>query len=196
MEFFNKIKAKITAKKLLMVLLFLVFAVAFVLIAVSNGFSSDMDYAIGVRGSSAGIPVPNWLLSVGALLLAALFFVCFVTSSLSVFKNEEYKEFLRQVRNLGDVQTVGATVAAMPKCPYAKGGDLRYDAGLLFCAQGTDVGIVSAAQICRISTEATGSKSDHLVCVHSAAGVLKIKVKAKYALPFLEDLKRLYPSAF
>lgn len=194
MEFFNKIKTKLKAKNLLWSLFFLVMGCGSGILGVSNGFSSDMEWQIGVRGSRGGIPIPNWLISGFLVFMCALFIVFFFVFLKSVIKNAEFNKMLRSVEEIGDAESVGAMLAAMPKNKLAKGGDLRFNERILFYMKGTDATVIAPANIRGIRTEIVGNKGSetNYVCVYHGSGVLKITVSAKTVLPLLEEMRRMY----
>lgn len=196
MEFFSKIKSKLRVKNLLLGLLYLAIACAMMYFAITNGFSSEVQWQFGVRGSDVGIPLPNWVVSGLLVLVAAIFaFVSFGCIK-SFIKSTEYNKMLDSVRKIGEVDAVGAMIASMSKNPYTKGCDLRFNQNLLFCLQGTDVTVLAAADIKGIKAEVTksGNAETHFLCVYHAAGVLKIRSSKKKILPLLDEMRKTFAS--
>ena len=194
MEFFKKIKSKLKIKNLIWTILFIVLATLFCVLAISNGFSSEMQWQIGVRGSNSGIPVPNWLISCFFLLMVAIFAVSAFMFLKSFIKDTEYNKMLSVVEELGSIESIGAMLSSMDKSKYAKGGDLRFNERILFYMKGTDVTVVSPTSIRGIRTEIVGNKGSetNYVCVYYGKDVLKIKTSEKNVLLLLEEMRRTY----
>lgn len=194
MEFFNRIKTKLKIKNLCWAILFLAIAVFAGWCGISNGFSSEMEWSIGLRGTDGGIPVPNWLVS-GFLLLIGVIMVASAFAYIKSFaKDTEYNKMLQTVQALGDVNMIGAMLTEMHKCDYAKGGDLRFNEQLVFYLKGTNATIIPGANILGIKTEIVSRKNgeDNYVCVYHGNDVLKIKTSEKNVLLLLEEMKRVY----
>ncbi len=194
MEFFNKIKSKLKVKNLIWTVVFVALACLLGFIAISNGFSTEMQWQIAVRGSNSGIPVPNWLISCFLLLLCGIFLTSAFFFLRSFIKDSEYKKMLQVVASMGDVEVIGSTLASMAKNKYAKGGDLRFDERIIFYMKGTDVTVVPPASILGIRTEIVGNKGSetNFVCVYYGKDVLKIKTSEKNVLLLLEEMRKTF----
>ena len=194
MEFFDKIKRKLKVKNLIWTILFLVLACIFGFMAVSNGFSSDMEWQIGLRGTSGGIPIPNWLLSCFFLLLVVIFLVSSFSFFRSFVNNTEFNKMLCVVEEIGNVEAIGSMLASMEKSKYTKGGDLRFNERIIFYMKGTDVTVVNPITIRTIKTEIVRSKSseENYVCVCYGSNVLKIRTSKKNVLLLLEELRSTF----
>lgn len=194
MEFFNKIKSKLKVKNLIWTIAFIALACLFGFIAISNGFSSEMQWQIGVRGSNSGIPVPNWLISCFLLLMCLIFAGSAFLFLKSFIKNTEFNKMLQVVESLGNAEAIGIMLASMEKNKNAKGGDLRFNENIIFYMKGTEVTVVPPATIRGIRTEIVGNKGSetNFVCVYYGRDVLKIKTSAKTVLPLLEEMRRTF----
>lgn len=194
MDFFDKIKAKLKVKNLMCTILFIALACLFGLIAFSNGFSSELQWRFGIRGTNGGIPIPNWLVSCFLLLLSCIFLLSAVMFLKSFVKNTEFNKMMQVVTGLGNAEVIGSMLASMPKSKYAKGGDLRFNENIIFYLKGTDVTVVPLAYIRGIKTEIVGNKNSetNYVCVFYGNDVLKIKTSEKTVLPLLEEMRKTY----
>lgn len=193
MEFFGKVKIKLRVKNLLYSILFLFLVCGVALLIVYTGFSSEVEWRLGVRGSNSGIPVPNWALSVLFLILGIFLLVACIRYFCSFVKDTEYNKMLKEVEKIGNTNEIGLLLASIKKSPYPKSGDLRYCERLLYYAKGTDVKIVSPLSIGNIQTEIVGSNwgEDHYVCVCHGAEILKIRVSEKKVLDLRDDMRRV-----
>lgn len=194
MEFFNKIKSKLKVKNLIWTIVFIALACLFGIIAFSNGFSSEMQWQIGVRGSNSGIPVPNWLISCFLLLMCIIFLGSAFLFLKSLIKDTEYNKMLKVVESMGNADDIGSMLASMNKNKYAKGGDLRFNERILFYMKGTDVTVISPTSIRGIKTEIVGNKGSetNFVCVFYENGVLKIRTSEKNVLLLLEEMRKTF----
>lgn len=194
MDFFNKIKSKLKVKNLIWTIVFVALACLFGIIAFSNGFSSDMQWQIGVRGSNNGIPVPNWLISCFLLLMCIIFIGSAFLFLKSFIKNTEFNKMIHVVESMGNAEAIGTMLASMDKNKYAKGGDLRYNESIIFYMKGTDVTVISPATIRGIRTEIVGNKGSetNFVCVYYGKDVLKIKTSEKNVLLLLEEMRKTF----
>ncbi len=194
MDFFNKLRAKLKIKNLCSAILFLLLAALFSWIAISNGFSSETGWRIGIRGSRSGIPIPNWLISCFLLLLGLIFVVSAFLFLVSFVKDTEYKKMLQNVYAIGDADMIGTMIAAMKKSTYTKGGDLRFNERLVFYMKGTDVAVIPSASIRDIRTEIVSRKNseENYVCIYHENDVLKIRTSEKNVLLLLEEMKNIY----
>lgn len=194
MEFFNKIKSKLKVKNLIWTILFVALACVFGFIAISNGFSSEMQWQIGVRGSNSGIPVPNWLISCFLLLMCIIFIGSAFLFLKSFIKNTEFNKMLDVVESMGNAEAIGTMLASMDKNKYAKGGDLRFNESIIFYSKGTEVTVIPPATIRGIRTEIVGNKGSetNFVCVYYGKDVLKIKTSEKNVLLLLEEMRNTF----
>ncbi len=194
MEFFNKIKSKLKVKNLIWTIVFIALSSVFGLIAFSNGFSSELQWQIGVRGSNSGIPVPNWLISCFLLLMCIIFLGSAFLFLKSFIKNTEFNKMLHVVESMGNAEAIGTMLASMDKNKYAKGGDLRYNESIIFYMKGTDVTVIPPATIRGIRTEIVGNKGSetNFVCVYYGKDVLKIKTSEKNVLLLLEEMRKTF----
>lgn len=194
MEFFNKIKSKLKVKNLIWTIVFIVLACLFGFIAFSNGFSSEMQWQIGVRGSNSGIPVPNWLISCFLLLMCIIFIGSAFLFLKSFIKNTEFNKMLHVVESMGNAEAIGTMLASMDKNKYAKGGDLRFNESIIFYSKGTEVTVIPPTTIRGIKTEIVGNKGSetNFVCVYYGKDVLKIKTSEKNVLLLLEDMRKTF----
>jgi len=194
MEFFNKIKSKLKVKNFIWTIMFIVLACLFGFMAISNGFSSEMQWQIGVRGSNSGIPVPNWLISCFLLLMCIIFLGSAFLFLKSFIKNTEFNKMLHVVEGMGNAEAIGTMLASMDKNKYAKGGDLRYNESIIFYMKGTDVTVIPPATIRGIRTEIVGNKGSetNFVCVYYGKDVLKIKTSEKNVLLLLEEMRNTF----
>lgn len=194
MEFFNKVKLKLKVKNFTCTIVFTALACFFGILAISNGFSSDMQWQIGFRASSIGIPLPNWLVSCFSLLMCVIFLVSAYFYLKSFINDTEYKKMLHVVESMGNVETIGTMLASMNKNKYAKGGDLRFNESIIFYMKGTVVTVVAPATICGIKTEIVGNKGaeTNFVCVYYGKDVLKIKTSKKNVLLLLEEMRNTF----
>ena len=194
MEFFNKIKSKLKVKNIIWTVLFIALACLFGFMAISNGFSSEMQWQIGVRGSNSGIPVPNWLISCFFVLMCIIFLGSAFLFLKSFIKNTEFNKMLHVVESMGNAEAIGTMLASMDKNKYAKGGDLRYNESIIFYMKGTDVTVIPPATIRGIRTEIVGNKGSetNFVCVYYGKDVLKIKTSEKNVLLLLEEMRKTF----
>lgn len=194
MEFFNKIKSKLKVKNLIWTIVFIALACLFGIIAFSNGFSSELQWQIGVRGSNSGIPVPNWLISCFLLLMCIIFLGSAFLFLKSFIKNTEFNKMLHVVESMGNAEAIGTMLASMDKNKYAKGGDLRYNESIIFYMKGTEVTVIPPATIRGIRTEIVGNKGSetNFVCVYYGKDVLKIKTSEKNVLLLLEEMRKTF----
>ena len=194
MEFFKKIKLKLKVKNLIWSMVFIALACLFGFMAVSNGFSSEMQWQIGLRGSNSGIPVPNWLISCFFVLMSIVFLGSAILFLKSFIKNTEFNKMLHVVESMGNAEEVGTMLASMDKNKYAKGGDLRFNKSIIFYMKGSDVTVVPPATIRGIKTEIVGNKNSetNFVCVYYGEDVLKIKTSEKNVLLLLEEMKKTF----
>lgn len=194
MEFFNKIKSKLKVKNIIWTVLFIALACLFGFMAISNGFSSEMQWQIGVRGSNSGIPVPNWLISCFFVLMCIIFLGSAFLFLKSFIKNTEFNKMLHVVESMGNAEAIGTMLASMDKNKYAKGGDLRYNESIIFYMKGTDVTVIPPATIRGIRTEIVGNKGSEMnfVCVYYGKDVLKIKTSEKNVLLLLEEMRKTF----
>lgn len=194
MDFFNKLRVKLKIKNLIRASLFLVLAVLFSYIAVSNGFSSETGWRIGIRGTGGGIPVPNWLISCFLLSLGLIFVVSMFLFLVSFVKDTEYKKMLQNVHAIGDANLIGTMIAAMKKSTYTKGGDLRFNEQLVFYMEGTDVAVIPSVSIRDIRAEIVSRKNaeENYVCIYHENDVLKIRTSEKHVLLLLGEMKSIY----
>lgn len=72
-------------------------------------------------------------------MISALFIAVAVCLLISVYgtlksmiRNTTYHEMMREFESIGALESVGAMLSSMPKCPYIRGADLRFNAGILF----------------------------------------------------------------
>lgn len=194
MVFFNKLRVKLKIKNLIRTILFIALAALFSWIAISNGFSYETGWRIGIRGIGGGIPVPNWLISCFLLLLGLLFVVSAFAFLVSFVKDTEYKKMLQNVCAIGDANVIGTMIAAMKKSTYTKGGDLRFNECLVFYMKGTDVAVIPSVNIQDVRTEIVSRKNseENYVCIYHENDVLKIRTSEKNVLLLLEEMKRIY----
>lgn len=194
MEFFNKIKSKLKVKNFIWTILFIVLACLFGFMAISNGFSSEMQWQIGVRGSNSGIPVPNWLISCFFVLMCIIFIGSAFMFLKSFIKNTEFNKMLHVVESMGNAEAIGTMLASMDKNKYAKGGELRFNESIIFYMKGTDVTVIPPATIRGIRTEIVGNKGSetNFVCVYYGKDVLKIETSEKNVLPLLEEMRKTF----
>ena len=194
MEFFNRIKAKLKVKNLLWAVLFIVLATSFGRTAIFNGFSSEFQWHIGVRGSNSGIPVPNWVISFLFVLMCVIFLGCAFSYIKSFVKNTEFNKLLQMVEGIGAAEAIGTMLASMEKNKYAKGGDLRFNESILFYSKGTDVKVIPPSAIHAIKTEIVCNKHSetNFVCVYYGKDVLKIKTSEKNVLLLLEQMRKTF----
>lgn len=194
MEFFNKIRIQLKIKNFFYAILCLAGSSLFVLCTISTGFSSKMEWRIGFRGSRSGIPIPNWLISCLCIFMVLALFVAACGCFVSFIKDIEFNKMLSVVVEMGDVDSFGLMLASMPKCKYAKGGDLRFNESIVFYLKGTEVTAISPANIRWIEAKIEGNKNSetHYVCVYHGNDVLKIKTKEKNVLFLLEEMKNMY----
>lgn len=188
MNFFNKIKSKLKTKNLLWSIFFILFAIGSFAFAMSNGFSSETQWQLGVRGSDSGIPLPNWLVSCFMLLVCAITAFSAYAFIKSFFKDTEFNKMMGIVAQMGDVNYIGNMLESMPKNPYAKGTDLRFNEAILFCMSGTDVKVIHPATIHSIRGEVTSNK-EYSVCVYYDKEVLKIKTNKKNIQILIEQMR-------
>lgn len=194
MEFFNKIKSKLKVKNLIWTIAFIALACLFGIIAFSNGFSSELQWQIGVRGSNSGIPVPNWLISCFLLLMCIIFLGSAFLFLKSFIKNTEFNKMLHVVESMGNAEAIGTMLASMDKNKYAKGGDLRFNESIIFYMNGTEVTVIPPATIRGIKTEIVCNKGSetNFVCVYYGKDVLKIKTSEKNVLLLLEEMRKTF----
>ena len=194
MEFFNKVKSKLKVKNFIWTMLFIAMACLFGFMAILNGFSSEMQWQVGIRGSSGGIPVPDWMISCLYILLCTVFLGTAVAFLTSFLKNTEFNKILRTVESMGNVETIGNMLASMEKNKYAKGGNLRFNENIIFYMKGTEVTVIPPATIRGIKTEIVGSRysETNFVCVYYGNDVLKIKTSEKHVLLLLEEMRSTY----
>lgn len=194
MEFFNKIKSKLKVKNIIWTVLFIALACLFGFMAISNGFSSELQWQIGVRGSNSGIPVPNWLISCFLLLMCIIFLGSAFLFLKSFIKNTEFNKMLHVVESMGNAEAIGTMLASMDKNKYAKGGDLRYNESIIFYMKGTEVTVIPPSTIRGIRTEIVGNKGSetNFVCVYYGKDVLKIKTSEKNVLLLLEEMRKTF----
>ena len=194
MEFFKKIKLKLKVKNLIWSMVFIALACLFGFMAVSNGFSSEMQWQIGLRGSNSGIPVPNWLISCFFVLMSIVFLGSAILFLKSFIKNTEFNKMLHVVESMGNAEEVGTMLASMDKNKYAKGGDLRFNKSIIFYMKGSDVTVVPPATIRGIKTEIVGNKNSetNFVCVYYGKDVLKIKTSEKNVLLLLDEMRKTF----
>ncbi len=194
MEFFDKLKSKLRRKNLLGALLCLLLSIGFAVGAFSIGFTSELEWQIGPRYSQSGIPVPNWLLA-GLVALVAVFCFCVTIGQLhSLIMDSEYEKMMKKVQVLGDAKVIDSLIASMPKSKLAKGADLRFNAQILFCRQGTNVTVLASSEILAVRTEIVGARGSetNYVCVYYNGGILKIRTGKKTVLVLLEELRRTF----
>lgn len=192
MEFFNKIKLKLKTKNIIWTIILAAIGALGLFVAISNGFSSEIQWQIGFRGSRNGIPLPNWLVScflilvfIGCILGAFSFLHSFI-------KNTEFNKMIDSIKSIGDVETIGKMLSSMDKNKYAKGGDLRFNESIIFYMKSTDVTAISTAAVREITTEFIGEKKhsqENFVCVYYENGVIKIHTSEKNVLPLLEEMR-------
>lgn len=191
-DFFNKIKAKLKLKHLLWAIIFTLLAGLMVWLIISNGFSSDKDFQIGLRGFDFGIPIPNWLISC-AFILMCLGFLYGVFDNIREFiKNTEFNKLICDAKAIGDINAIGELLSSLEKSKYNKGGDLRYNSQVVYYLKGTEVTIFSPLSIKNITTEIIKVKNteENYVCVNYGRDVLKIKTSERNVLLLAEDMKR------
>ncbi len=198
MNFFNSIKMKMALKNSLWSILMLAMAVLIMCNAFSTGFSSDTDWAIGVRGSSGGIPIPNWVLSVLSIIVSVLM----AFGSVMFFKNavnsSEYKALLETVGAIGDVNVIGDILASLPKSSFNKGGELRYNPQLLFYMKGTDAVVIRTVDIKKIepTIKRVNNSEEYYVTVITAARTVSIKTSKKNVTALAQDIFNNYSANF
>ena len=194
MDFFNKIKSKIRTKNFIWAIVFMAVAIIFVIFAVSNGFSSDMQWKVGIRGSRNGIPVSNWMVSCFDLFCSAVFIFisCFFLKSF--IRNPEYEKMLSAVKEIGDINAIGTMLSEMPKSAFVKGADLRFNDKIFFYMKSTDVTVVAPYKIKHIGTkiERYNNSVSTFICVYYENQILKINIKEKNAMLLLEEMRKTY----
>ena len=192
MEFFNGIKWKLKLNNVLWMLISLAVITLFGLGIISNGFSSEVGWRIGIKGSDTGIPVPNWLISVGFIIIALIFVYLFLTSLKSFIKNTEFTKFIKSIERIGDVEQIGNMLSALPKSPYVKGGDLRYNNQLLFYMKGSDCKIIKTSEIKLITPQIRnqGNTKELVVNIITNNGPVSIIVKKNRSNLLAEDIAK------
>lgn len=191
MEFFIRIRSKLRAKNLLWTVVFFAVGCSFAWVAITNGFSSEAGWRYGVVGSQHGIPVSNWVVSALMVLMTLIFGWLAISHFRSFLRNEEYQKLLAAAEALGNPEQIGQALAALPKCPYTKGGDLRYNGDFLFYMKDTKVYLQSTASIQDIRTRiaSINRREENYVCIHCEYQALEIKTSEKNVIALLEDLK-------
>lgn len=193
MEFFSKIKFKLQMKNLLWTILFLVLTCIVIGIVVSTGFSWEVESGIGIRGFNFSIPIPNFIQSCFFSLFGVLLFIGVFVNVKALFHNPVFHQLIESAERLGNVDAIGNMLATIEKCPYNKGGELRYNDQIFFYLKDTMVALIPISVIDGIRIEKTKSVNnteEFYVCVVYYNEILKITVDKKSLIPLAEDLQR------
>lgn len=198
MKFFNSVKTKIAVKNSLWSIVLLALAALIICNAFSMGFTSDTDWVIGIRGSSGGIPIPNWILSVFSIVISVIMFLGSAVLINNAVKSSEYKALLETVGAIGDVNVIGDILASLPKSSFNKGGELRYNPQLLFYMKGTDAAVIRTVDIKKIepTIKRVNNSEEYYVDVITAARTVSIKTSKKNVTALAQDIFNNYSANF
>ncbi|MBQ1186849.1 MAG: hypothetical protein IIX54_04090 [Clostridia bacterium] len=187
--FFNYVKNKIRNKNILWSIISIVVMFVAVLLAISNGFSSETEWKYGFRFSDTGIPIPNWVISCLFIIIALIFLGLLISSVKDLFTNTTYNKIIKAAQEIGDISFIDQTLQNLQKNNLAKGGDLRYNNFLFFYMKGTEVFLFPTKSINSIQPiKETGKNTECYVNVRSATENVKIYTKELNLVPLANDI--------
>lgn len=193
--FFDSIKKKIRNKNILWSGISLVVMLFSIYFAISNGFSSDNGWRYGFRFSDIGIPVPNWLVSCGGIVVGIIFAYLFISSIKEIITNKTFNEFLNDAKSIGDLSFVENSLDSTPKNSLAK-GELRYNKDLFFYMNGTEVFLHCTKDITSIKpVKKTGKNKEFYVEIQCKEKNIKIQTKEADLLPLANEILSCVKSA-
>ncbi|MCR5783142.1 MAG: hypothetical protein K6G90_10470 [Clostridia bacterium] len=185
MPFFEKIRKKLRRRNVIRMIVSILMMSWFGAGIAICVFYNDIDFKIFSFGTDFGIPVPNWLMSLGFVFMIAIFAFIFVGSLKSAFKNTEYLALLESAHKLGNIEYVDEILSDLPKNPLTKGGDLRFNDRLLFYLKDTDVFLIGTDTIISVQPirHYDKSKLEFFVEILSENKRIRISVKEKNVIP-------------
>lgn len=194
MEFFEQYKKKLISQNIFLSVLFVLvsagFLVGTICFASDDGFSLKTDYAVGVRGTRSGIPVPNVVLLLLLMAMTALMIYCAINAVRNVIKNPVYNKFIANVEKMAPVQLVGEQLSAMPKNKLAK-GDLRFDDKYFFYAAGDAMHLLWTHDIVQIRPVCQqGKYENYYVYINTKAEQIRLMTTKKHYMELAQAIHK------
>lgn len=199
MDFFEKYKKKMARNNILFAILTLLLAGFFGVFAVyficDGGLSLEADYAISVKGSRSGIPVPNIVLLIMLLGLTAGLLFAVIALVKKAITTPQYAEFITSVEKIAPAALVGEQLSTIPKSKLAK-GDLRFNERFFFYSAGDEILLLQTKDIRNIRPICTeGKYTYYYVMINSSTEDVRIKTTKNYALPLAQSIQKAVISA-
>lgn len=147
MKFFKKIRQYYKAKKILPLAGFLMLAAGIVVFGVFLLRDKSIT-RISLRGiEDIGIPLPTPVLGVIFIIGGIIMVVIFIKNAHNDWDEREYNSLLKAVKKLGDMDSIGNKLAAIPKSKYTSHCEMRINDNFLFFRDSTQATVFDVKNI-------------------------------------------------
>lgn len=189
MTFFNSVKRKINMRNIFSAIIYLIIVCVVIWEVFCIGFSNDINWKFMI--GAIGVPVPDWFVCGICIVVGTVcLFKCLKFIKL-IIRNSEFNSLMVSVKKIGNADDIGDLLLSLPKNPYTKGGELKYNNQVLFYIKGTYVKIINPAFIKSIHPEYSYNDGYNVGLLFENDS-LKIKTNKKSIMLLAEDISKLY----
>ena len=189
MTFFNSVKIKIKMRNIFSAIIYLIIVCVGIWEVFCIGFSNDLNWEFMI--GAIEVPVPDWFVCGICIVVGTVcLFKCLKFIKL-IIRNSEFNSLMVSVNKIGNADDIGDLLLSLPKNPYTKGGELKYNNQVLFYIKGTYVKIINPAFIKSIHPEYSYNDGYNVGLLFENDS-LKIKTNKKSIMLLAEDISKLY----